>query len=198
MLTQGIEDSVSTKKKAGAVCRSHNNLWRSLPSRPHMQATVIVIRQAHMVRMIMQLVGNRRCTLATGKEAGFQASRMASYTYTAIRPGAPSLQHLHLWPVNYCLQKYANADDLVWCDPTAGPRGACGPPQRCQWPAEAFRKSLQIWNLLKSVWGYPCQTELLRWITCICTRTMNKGFSVYHLCLINLYCNQIKTGTALP
>jgi len=59
-----------------------------------MQAAVIVIRQAHMVRMIMQLVGNRRCTLATGKEAGFQASRMAFYT--AIRPGTPSLQHLHL------------------------------------------------------------------------------------------------------
>jgi len=47
----------------------------------------------------------------------------------------------------------------------------CGPncrPADCIWPATAFsvargsiQKKLQIWNLLKSVWGYICFTELL-------------------------------------
>jgi len=31
------------------------------------------------------------------------------------------------------------------------PAGRMWPPQRFHWPAEAFRKNLQIWNLLKSV-----------------------------------------------
>jgi len=45
--------------------------------------------------------------------------------------------------------------------PTTGRCAACGPPQRFQWLAEAFRKYLQILNLLKSVWGYICLIELL-------------------------------------
>ena len=32
---------------------------------------------------------------------------------TGIRPSAPSLQHLYVWPVNYRLQKYVFADDLA-------------------------------------------------------------------------------------
>ena len=50
---------------------------------------------------------------------------------------------------------------LVQCSPTTGPRAAYGPPQRYQCLTEPFRKSLQIWNMLKSVWGYICLTELL-------------------------------------
>jgi len=34
----------------------------------------------------------------------------------------------------------------VWAN--SGPRAKCGPPQRLQWPAEAFTKNLQIWNFL--------------------------------------------------
>jgi len=36
-----------------------------------------------------------------------------------------------------------------------------GLPQSCQWPAEAFRKNLQICNLLLIVWGFLCFVELL-------------------------------------
>jgi len=32
---------------------------------------------------------------------------------------------------------------LCRCGPTTGPGAACGPPQRFQWPAEAFPKNLQ-------------------------------------------------------
>jgi len=34
--------------------------------------------------------------------------------------------------------------------PTTGRRAACDPPRRFQWPAEAFRKNLQIWNCWKA------------------------------------------------
>jgi len=40
---------------------------------------------------------------------------------------------------------------LLQCGPITGPRAACGPPLRFQWPAEEFRKILPIWNMLKSV-----------------------------------------------
>jgi len=45
--------------------------------------------------------------------------------------------------------------------PTTDPPAACGPPQGFQWPAEAFRKNLPIWNLLNSVRVDICLTELL-------------------------------------
>jgi len=54
---------------------------------------------------------------------------------------------------------------LIQYGPTTDPptlsRTACGPPQRFQWPAEAFTENLQISNLLKSVWVYTCLAELL-------------------------------------
>jgi len=31
----------------------------------------------------------------------------------------------------------------------SGPRATCDPPQRFQWPAEAFRKNHQVWNFLQ-------------------------------------------------
>jgi len=34
--------------------------------------------------------------------------------------------------------------NLVQCGPPTGPRATCGPPQCFQWPAEAFRKNLNI------------------------------------------------------
>ena len=37
-----------------------------------------------------------------------------------------------------------NALGLGWA--VSGPRATCGPPQRFQWPAEAFRKNHQVWN----------------------------------------------------
>jgi len=40
--------------------------------------------------------------------------------------------------------KIQSFDLLLQCGPTTCPRAACGPPQRFQWPGEAFRKNLQI------------------------------------------------------
>jgi len=33
----------------------------------------------------------------------------------------------------------------------SGPRATCGPSQRFQWPAEAFRKNHQIWSFLQLI-----------------------------------------------
>jgi len=53
---------------------------------------------------------------------------------------------------------------VVWfsqCSATTGAQTACGPPQHFQRSAVSFRKKRQIWNLLKSLWGYVCFIELL-------------------------------------
>jgi len=63
---------------AGLTCR----LLQLLPDR-------------HMVRMIMEMVGNRSfiLVLEMAKGVGCNASRTA---FPGICPGTPSLQHLHL------------------------------------------------------------------------------------------------------
>jgi len=47
------------------------------------------------------------------------------------------------------------------CGPTTGPRAACCPPQRFQWPTEAFRKSSNFKFVEKRVRLY-----LSHWIAC--------------------------------
>jgi len=73
--------------------------------------------------------------------------------------------------------------------------------QCLQWPVKTFRKSLQIWNLLRSVVGC-IRLTCLRWIKCTCTRTMNNTFSMYQYCLfywIRRYGSQLTIcwGTSL-
>ena len=68
------------------------------------------------------------------------------------------------------------------CSPTTGPRAVCGPPQRFQWPAEAFRKNLQIWTWKACVVTFA-SLNCLRRIKYICTRTINTTFSMYHFVL---------------
>jgi len=74
----------------------------------------------------------------------------------------------------YMFKERLGTPDLKQCGPTTGPRAAYGPPQCFQWPSEAFRKNLQIWYLLKSVWGHI-------WIKCIFTN------AIPFLCTILLY-----------
>ena len=66
LLTQNIEDSFEAKKKAGAVfvdlTAGYDNVW-------HRGLTCKLLRllpNKHMVRMIMELVRNRRFTLTIG------------------------------------------------------------------------------------------------------------------------------------
>ena len=57
-----------------------------------------------MVNLIMELVGNHSFTVTPANITTPQERRPIS-----IDPGTPFLQHLHLWPVNHCLQKVGNA-----------------------------------------------------------------------------------------
>ena len=87
------------------------------------------------------------------------------------------------------LSRSATSYSLFQCGPTTGQRTVYGPTQQYHWAADAFRKNIQIWNMLKCVWGL-CQKHdetfaslnCLRWVKCICTRTMNNTFSLYHYC----------------
>jgi len=75
-------------------------------------------------------------------------------------------------------QQQDGVNSVIQCGPATGTRATCGPPTRFQWPAEAFREN---WNLLKSVWGYICLTELLA-LDKVHLYNSNT-FSVYHFVL---------------
>jgi len=64
----------------------------------------------HMVRMIMvriiiEMVGNRSFTLTTGNGKRCRLLRLKNGVPQGSVAGDPSLQHLHLWPANHHLQK---------------------------------------------------------------------------------------------
>ena len=71
-------------------------------------------------------------------------------------------------------------------------QATCGPSQRFQWPAEAFMKNIQTWNLLRTKWGYICLTELL--VLDKVHLHKNSTFSVYRycFCLIHIFSDQIR------
>jgi len=71
------------------------------------------------------------------------------------------------------------------CVLTTGPRAACGPPQRFQWHAEAFRKNLLIWICWKACGVTFVSAELLALDKVQFHK--NNTFSVYHFALIIIY-----------
>jgi len=75
---QDIEDSVSAKKKAGAVfvhlTAAYDTVW-------HHGLTCKLLKllpDRHTGRMIIEIVGNRSFILTTANEASYDASRTAS------------------------------------------------------------------------------------------------------------------------
>ena len=113
LLTQHIEDSFETKKKAGAVfvdlTAAYDTVW-------HRGLTCKLLRllpDKHMVQMIMELIRNRSFTLSIGDSKRSRLRRM--------RNGLPQGSVLALLLFNiytYDLpstisQKYAYADDLA-------------------------------------------------------------------------------------
>jgi len=90
---------------------------------------------------------------------------------------------------------------VVWlrqCGPTTDPRATCGPPQRFQWPAEAFRKNFKFEICWKACEVTFVSLNCFRRIKCICTRTMNTTFYVYHYRFCFIYFMIKLEGTALP
>jgi len=78
------------------------------------------------------------------------------------------------------------------CVLTTGPRAVCGPPQRFQWPAEAFRKNLLIWICWKACEVTFVSAELLALDKVHFHK--NSTFSVYHFTLIIYFSNNLRWG----
>ena len=113
LLTQNIEDLFEVKKKAGAVFVNLTAAYDAVWHRGLTSKLFRLLPNKHMVRMIMELVRNRRFPLSTGES---KQSRLKRF-----RNGLP--QGLVLVPLLFNIytydllsmisQKYAYADDLA-------------------------------------------------------------------------------------
>ena len=113
LLTQNIEDSFETKKKAGAVfvdlTAAYDSLW-------HRGLTCKLLRlllDKHMVKMIIELVRNRSFTLTTGDSKQSRLRRLKN----GVPQGsvlAPLLFNIYTYDLPFMIsRKFAYADDLV-------------------------------------------------------------------------------------
>ena len=98
------------------------------------------------------------------------------------------------WYVSYrflifsgIFSKSATSYSLIHRGPTTGAQAVCGPLQRYQWRAEAFMKNFKSEICWKACEVTSVLLNSSLWIKCICTRTMNKTFSVYHYCFGFMY-----------
>ena len=92
------------------------------------------------------------CDVYLGKSprtCGIWETRSADFLFKVQHCFPPTLDLFIHW--EYVPATMVRFPITVW--PNYRPAGR-------MWPAKAFRKNLQIWNLLKSVWGYICLTEL--------------------------------------
>ena len=111
------------KKKAGAVfvdlTAAFDTVW-------HRGLTCTLMRlpsHRHMVRIIMEMVGNRSFTLPTGNDKLSRLPCLKNFF-----PRTSSLRHLHLWPAIHRLQKvciYWRPNTYAcWRRPACSGRGA--------------------------------------------------------------------------
>ena len=113
LLTQNIEDSFEAKKKAGAVfidlTAAYDTVW-------HCGLTYKLLRilpDKHMVKIIMELVRNRSCTLITGDSKQVRLRRLTN----GVSQGsvlAPLLFNIYTYDrPSMISRKFAYADDLA-------------------------------------------------------------------------------------
>ena len=113
LLTQNIEDSFEAEKKAGAVfadlTAAYDTVW-------HRGLTCKLLRllpDKHMVKMIMELVRNRRFTLTTGDSKQSRLRRLKN----GVRQGsvlAPLLFNIYTCNPRFMIfRKFVYADDLA-------------------------------------------------------------------------------------
>ena len=113
LLTQHIEDSFETKKKAGAVfvdlTAAYDTVW-------HRGLTCKLLRllpDKHMVQMIMELIRNRSFTLSIGDSKRSRLRRLRNGLPQRLVL-APLLFNIYTYDLPSTIsQKYAYADDLA-------------------------------------------------------------------------------------
>ena len=113
LLTQNIEDSFEAKKKAGALffnlTAAYDTVW-------HRGLTCKLLRllpDKHMVRMIMELVRNRRFTLTTGDSKLSRLRRLKNGVPQGLVL-APLLFNIYTYDLPSMIsRKFAYADDLA-------------------------------------------------------------------------------------
>jgi len=110
-----MEDDFSAKKKAGAVFVDFTAVYATVS---HRGLTCKFLRLlpdilVHMVRMIMELVGNCRFTLTTGKSKGSRLRRLTNgVPQGSVLPPDLFIISTSDEPITIS-RKYAYADDLA-------------------------------------------------------------------------------------
>ena len=94
LLTQNIEDSFETKKKVGAVFFNLTDAYDIVWHRGLTCKLLRLLPDKHMVRMIMELVRNKRFTLIIGDSKQSRLRTFAKRPRTGIGLGPPPFQHL--------------------------------------------------------------------------------------------------------
>ena len=113
LLTQNIEDSFEAKKKAGVVfvdlTAAYDTVW-------HCGLTCKLLRllsDKHMIRMIMELVGNRSFTLTTSDSKQSRLRRLKNGVPQGLVM-APLLFNIYTYDLPSMIsRKFACADDLA-------------------------------------------------------------------------------------
>ena len=113
LLTQNIEDSFEAKKKAGAVfidlTAAYNIVWHH----GFICKQLRLLPDKHMVRMIMELVRNRRFTFTTGDSKQSKLRRLKN----GVPQGsvlAPLLFNIYTYDLPSMIsKKFAYVDDLA-------------------------------------------------------------------------------------
>jgi len=98
-----LQSSRQAASKAGAVfvdlTAAYDTVWH-----PDLTCnSLLLLPHRHMVRVILELVGNRSLTLTIGNNK--QVTTSQEWRPAGIRFSILSLQHLHLWLTNHRLQK---------------------------------------------------------------------------------------------
>jgi len=113
LLTQDIEDSFSSKKKAGAVFVDLTAAYDSVWHRGLTCKLLQLLPDRHMVRMIIEMVGNRSFTPKTGNSKRSRLRRLKN----GVSQGsalAPLLFNTYISDLPTTVsRKYAYADDLA-------------------------------------------------------------------------------------
>jgi len=112
LLTRDIEDSFSAKKKAGAMLVDLTAAYDTAWHRGLTCKLLQLLPYRHMVRMIMEMVGNRSFTLTTGYGQRSRLRRLKN----GVPQGpvlAPLLLNIYISdPLMTISRKYTYADDL--------------------------------------------------------------------------------------